>query len=232
MSKLPGKVRDKYKTTSEEGKRWRSKQRIILRRNTEEEKCSREQRKILPISLKAPVLTWTVVLGQRARCWRQQHEASGWINLLASTTGPDHSKVAAQGKHEIPPWPWSALGRVEEIHGRTTRLGWSLNSPINHWPTFGKLGKLIHLLPKHCLSRLIKHNLCHALFGSPLTVVTHLLLLLTTAEGGGDSLQGLLQVTSSFPFELSAGWVHENIAHLLGFVAKNYLKPSKNIPFK
>lgn len=35
MSKLLGKVRDKYKTTSEEGKRQRNKQRISLRRNTE-----------------------------------------------------------------------------------------------------------------------------------------------------------------------------------------------------
>jgi len=64
-------------------------------------------------------------------------------------------------------------------------------------------------------------------------MVTHPPLRLTTAEGGGDSLQGLLNVTmSTFPFEPAAGYVQEHLAQLLGFVVKTDLKPSKKIPLK
>lgn len=128
----------------------------------------RGQGKILSISLKAPSL------GQQppmAAAGKRLGELTSWHQSLVLNTA----------KWLVKETGWDTTLAVAgtagsgEIHGRTARLGRPLNSSINHWPACSELGKLIHLLPKHCLSQHIRHCLCQLLIGSLLiccTVVT------------------------------------------------------------
>lgn len=100
-----GKARNKYKSTSEEGKRQRNKQRISLRRNTEW--AAQRTQEGLSISLQAPASLWVAVLGQRPLTLEA---AAGRTNSLASTTAPEHSKAVGQGNcvryHLGSGWHW------------------------------------------------------------------------------------------------------------------------------